>query len=114
VGDRTSINHEERSVAASFLGDDALFPEGPFVIAHLLACPVYLIFCLKQNGLYRIYLEKFADPLELPRQSREQALQEVVARYAQRLEHYCLKAPLQWFNFFDFWRFPAHGEDDKT
>jgi predicted LPLAT superfamily acyltransferase len=27
----------------------------------------------------------------------------VIARYAQRLEHYCLMAPLQWFNFFDFW-----------
>ena len=24
-------------------------------------------------------------------------------RFAARLEHYCKKAPFQWFNFYDFW-----------
>ena len=36
--------------------------------------------------------------LELKKQLRELA-----AAYAGRLEHYCLTAPLQWFNFFDYW-----------
>jgi predicted LPLAT superfamily acyltransferase len=26
-----------------------------------------------------------------------------VGEYACRLEHFCLRAPLQWFNFYDFW-----------
>jgi predicted LPLAT superfamily acyltransferase len=25
-------------------------------------------------------------------------------RYARRLEQLCVAYPLQWFNFFDFWR----------
>ncbi|EKG30148.1 hypothetical protein Pav631_4647 [Pseudomonas avellanae BPIC 631] len=25
-------------------------------------------------------------------------------RYAERLGHYCLEAPQQWFNFYPFWK----------
>jgi predicted LPLAT superfamily acyltransferase len=25
-------------------------------------------------------------------------------RYADRLAHYCLQAPQQWFNFYPFWK----------
>jgi predicted LPLAT superfamily acyltransferase len=103
VADRTSVHHQERSVWIDFLGVPAPFTEGPFVLAHLLRCPVYLLFCLKLRGRYRVYLEPFAAPLELPRENRRDALQEVVDRYVRRLEQYCLLAPTQWFIFFDFW-----------
>jgi predicted LPLAT superfamily acyltransferase len=106
VGDRTSTRHEERSIRVPFLGSPAAFPEGPFIIAHLLACPVYLIFCLRRNDGYVIHLERFAASIELPRGDRASVLQQTVTRYVQRLEHYCLEAPLQWFNFFDFWQLP--------
>jgi predicted LPLAT superfamily acyltransferase len=108
VADRTSVRHRERSVYAEFLGKPAPFPEGPFILAHLLRCPVYLLFCLRIDGAYRIFLEPFSPRLELPRANRREALQAVVERYASRLEHHCLLAPTQWFNFFDFW---AQAED---
>jgi predicted LPLAT superfamily acyltransferase len=50
-----------------------------------------------------VFIEPFADPFVLPRAERQQALQKAVARYAERLEAHCLLAPMQWFNFFDFW-----------
>jgi predicted LPLAT superfamily acyltransferase len=103
VGDRVSIRHKERSVYAPFFGRPAPFPEGPFVLASLLACPVYLVFCSKVGRKYRVFLEPFADKLVLPRERRREALEQHVARYAQRLEVHCLLAPTQWFNFFDFW-----------
>jgi predicted LPLAT superfamily acyltransferase len=103
VGDRVSVRHKERSLRAPFLGRPAPFPEGPFVLASLLECPVYLLFCLKVDGRYRVFLEPFADPLVLPRVGRQQALARVIERYAARLEAHCLLAPTQWFNFFDFW-----------
>jgi predicted LPLAT superfamily acyltransferase len=103
VADRVSVRHKERSIAAPFLGRSAPFPEGPFVLASLLECPVYLLFCLKIDGRYRVYFELFADPLVLPRADRQRALEAAVARYAERLEAHCLLAPTQWFNFFDFW-----------
>jgi predicted LPLAT superfamily acyltransferase len=103
VGDRVSVRHKERSLRASFLGRPAPFPEGPFVLASLLECPVYLLFCLKIDGRYRVFLEPFADPLVLPRAGRQRALEQAIERYAARLEAHCLLAPTQWFNFFDFW-----------
>jgi predicted LPLAT superfamily acyltransferase len=103
VADRVSVRHKERSLRAPFLGRPAPFPEGPFVLASLLECPVYLLFCLKIDGRYRVFLEPFADPLVLPRAGRSEALERVIERYAARLEAHCLLAPTQWFNFFDFW-----------
>ena len=102
-GDRVSVKHKERSIRAPFLGRPAPFPEGPFVLASLLECPVYLLFCLKIDGKYRVSIEPFADPLVLPRKERRAALERAIVRYAERLEAHCLLAPMQWFNFFDFW-----------
>lgn len=119
IGDRTPVSHhrsrngEQRLVWARFLGRPAPFPQGPFILAHVLCCPVYLMFGLKPGGRFRIHFESFADPLSLPRADRQRALQEVVERYAQRLEHYCLTSPLDWFNFYDFWRLdePQHTKE---
>ncbi len=103
VADRTSPFADERNIEAEFMGEMAVFPQGPFVLAAVMDCPVYLIFCIKEQDGYNIYLEPFRDEVALPRKERQQALQQLVRGYAQRLEHYCLKAPLQWFNFYDFW-----------
>ena len=103
VGDRTPVASIGRVRYANFLGKPAPFSEGPFVLASVLDCPVYLLFCMKQQGDYNIYLEHFADSLRFHRNEREEMMQEKIQCYAGRLEHYCLKAPLQWFNFFDFW-----------
>ncbi|MEA3194173.1 MAG: hypothetical protein QOD26_2506 [Betaproteobacteria bacterium] len=107
VGDRTPAADNGRRAHASFLGHDAPFPQGPVVLGYLLGCPVYLFFCLKDGERYRIHLEPFAEKIELPQRERKAAIDAYVARYAQRLEYYCREAPLQWFNFFDFWHEPV-------
>ncbi|QGU88073.1 glycosyltransferase family 2 protein [Erwinia sorbitola] len=110
VGDRTAVNRQRggsrRVIWSEFLGKPAPFPQGPFVLAAALRCPVILMFALRQGRTLRLHCEHFADPLELPRATRQQALQKAVDRYAQRLEHYALLSPLDWFNFFDFWQLP--------
>jgi predicted LPLAT superfamily acyltransferase/GT2 family glycosyltransferase len=104
AGDRTPPSDNGRVVAASFFGAPALFPQGPFVLAHLLECPVYLLVCLREAGRYRVYLEPLAERVHLPRGTRQAALAEHIQHFASRLEAHCLRAPLQWFNFYDFWR----------
>ncbi|MCV9878891.1 glycosyltransferase family 2 protein [Brenneria izbisi] len=110
VGDRTSVNRQRggvrRVVWSRFLGRDAPFPQGPFVLAAALRCPVLLMFVIRERQKLRVYCESFADPIVLPRATRQQTLQQVIDRYAERLAHYALKSPLDWFNFFDFWRLP--------
>lgn len=103
VGDRTPVGLSGRYSVANFLGRKAPFPQGPYILAALMKCPVQLLFCYKEGKRFRIVFEPFSDGIKLPRQGRDEALQELAGRYAKRLECYCLKAPYQWFNFFDFW-----------
>ncbi|MDN0096704.1 glycosyltransferase family 2 protein [Yersinia rohdei] len=131
VGDRTSVSPYQRDdqprvIWSSFLGHPAPFPVGPFALASALRCPVFLMFGLKlareklpnspanstnsvSSARLHVYFEPFADPLILPRANRQAALQQAVDSYAARLEHYSLLAPLDWFNFYDFW----HLSDEK-
>ncbi|WP_087687854.1 glycosyltransferase [Pandoraea sp. PE-S2R-1] len=104
VGDRVPSADGGRVVQAPFFGESAPFAQGPFILAALLECPVYLLFCLRDKASYRLYFERFADTVELPRARREAALRSYAERYARRLEHYCRQYPMQWFNFFDFWQ----------
>jgi predicted LPLAT superfamily acyltransferase/glycosyltransferase involved in cell wall biosynthesis len=110
VGDRVPAHDSGRTTEAQFLGSTAPFAQGPYVLAHALGCPVYLFFCLKERDGgrdgYQLYFEPFAERIELPRRERAQHLAAWAQRYAARLEHYCRKAPYQWFNFFDFWARP--------
>jgi len=92
-----------RTVTAPFLGRQAHFPAGPFLVASALRCPVYLAFGLYfAPRRYDLYCEPLVEAIRLPRADRDAALAEVVAAYAARLEHYCRLAPDNWFNFFDF------------
>ena len=114
VGDRVPAHETGRTTDAQFLGASAPFAQGPYVLAHALGCPVYLFFCLKERDGYRLYFEPFAERIELPRRERAQHLATWTQRYAARLEHYCRKAPYQWFNFFDFWASPKRGANGRT
>lgn len=110
LGDRTGLN--DRTVTVQFFGAPARFPAGPFLLASLMKCPVYLTFGLyRRPNYYDLSCEPFADRLHLPRKDRDAALQEIVQRYANRLEHYARSAPYNWFNFYDFWQ-DAHPGDE--
>ena len=104
AADRTPVSGTSRTVTASFLGDPAPFSVGPYLLATLLRCPVYAMFCLADGDRYRVHLHKLADRIDLPRERRSEALAAWAARYASLLESYCREAPFQWHNFFDFWR----------
>jgi predicted LPLAT superfamily acyltransferase len=51
-----------------------------------------------------VILEPFASAVQWRRNDREQVIAEWARRYAERLGHYCLQAPQQWFNFYPFWK----------
>ena len=109
AGDRTPVRGDERVSLVPFLGHDAPFPQGPYVLAHLLECPVYLMFCMRQAGGYGLYFEMFAERIILPRRDKHAAITQWAARYAKRLESFCLIDPFQWYNFFDYWQLSALG-----
>jgi predicted LPLAT superfamily acyltransferase len=102
MGDRVGFGG--KGLRVPFLGREALFPTGPYLLAALLRCPIYLAFSLYRSpNRYDLYCEPFEERVELPRGHREEALRPLVARYASRLEAHCRLAPENWFNFYDFW-----------
>ena len=102
TADRVPVSGS-RVIHSNFLGAEAAFPQGPFILAGLLRAPVYTLFCTRRDDGYHIDVEKLSDGLVLPRGRRLEALRAPVAEYSRRLEAVVRKAPLQWFNFYDFW-----------
>ena len=103
VGDRTPVADRSTVVKAEFLGRPAPFAIGPYVLAHVLECPVFLFLCLQEGTGYRLHLEPFAEQIRLPRRGRSAAAAAWAGRYAARLAEYAARFPLQWYNFYDFW-----------
>lgn len=116
VGDRVPVQGG-RTITVPFLGADADFPQGPYLLASLLRCPVFTFFCYAHQGHYRIDLQPFADTIRIPRAEpqRQEMLKTLARRYAEQLEIHCHAAPLQWFNFYPYWQASAEtgGNNQK-
>jgi predicted LPLAT superfamily acyltransferase len=110
LADRVGPQASGRLCHASFLGDSAPFPLTPFLLAALLEIPVILTLALKAGpGRYDVYLERLPDAHAATRRDREKQAAEQARLFASTLERHCLRAPLQWFNFYDFWADAEHG-----
>lgn len=110
LGDRQPRTSAERSkatnrvVTAPFLGADAAFPAGPWLLAHTLRCPVYFVAGLYHRpNRYTLHFKLLADEVRLHRQARAASLAGYAKTYAAMLETFVRSAPYNWFNFFDFW-----------
>jgi predicted LPLAT superfamily acyltransferase len=114
AGDRVPVSGNEHVAMASFMGELAPFPVGPYLLAGILQCPVYLLFTVCVKGVTEVHIEHFRPGVRLPRKGRTEALAGLAQAYARRLEHYTMRAPLQWFNFYDFWHLPTQqGSPDQ-
>jgi predicted LPLAT superfamily acyltransferase len=114
AGDRIPVSSNPRIASARFLGEMAPFPVGPYILASLLHCPVYLLFSLRAGRASEIHFELFRESILLPREGRDEVLAGLVTEYARRLEYFCLRAPLQWFNFYDFWHLSTVDTPDAS
>ncbi|CUJ55036.1 LpxL/LpxP family acyltransferase [Achromobacter xylosoxidans] len=103
AGDRVPLKGD-RSAQVELLGDAALLPQGPWLLAGLLRCPVNLLFCTRHGARHRMSMERLADAVEWTRATRQAEIARWAQRYADRLGAQCRQAPLQWFNFYPFWK----------
>lgn len=110
AGDRVPVGDSGKVCPAEFLGDWANFPIGPYVLANLLDCPVYLLHCFSSESGYRLEIELFEETINIMRDGRNRKYDCLVQKYATALEHQVRRAPLQWYNFYDFWRESDTGQ----
>ena len=110
LGDRAD-ERDTRAVTVDFLGAPARLPIGPYLLAHMLGCPVYFVAGLFfPPNRYDLFCEPFAEVVKLPRKEREEAAKAYAQQYATVLESFARRAPYNWFNFYDFW---APGKETK-
>lgn len=112
AADRVGLN--DKTIEVEFFGRKAAFPTGPWILASVLRCPVYLTFGLySPPNRYHLFCEPFVERVVLPRKRRQEALRELVERYAARLEEFVRRSPNNWFNFYDYWALPE-GEAQRS
>lgn len=98
-----------------FLGAPAAFPLGPLHMAAMLRRPVIFMTALyHDDNRYDIHFESIADFTHVPRERRASEVQAALARYVALIERYCVAAPYNWFNFFDFWQDADARRHDET
>ena len=105
LGDRVPpVLSDRRKISAEFLGKEALFPQGPFLIAAILDIPLIMTVALRRSfRVYDAYFEELSEREVAPVRDRSSLAGLLADRYVRRLEDHCRRAPLQWFNFYDFW-----------
>lgn len=83
----------------SFLGKEACFPIGPFLLVHKLKVPYSFVFAAKDSATHYHF---FASPTKISQGS----IEDLVGEYVNTLEQMVHRYPAQWFNFYDFWKQP--------
>jgi predicted LPLAT superfamily acyltransferase len=84
-------------MAVPFMGEDALFPVGPFSIARRMKVPATYVYAMKETAThYHFFATK---PFTF-----ESSLRDFIVSYAQALEEKVKQYPYQWFNYYDFWQ----------
>ena len=102
MGDRTPLGGD-KAARVKFLGKEAGFNYGPYLIAGILGVKISSLWCQKIGGKFRIELVPLASAVKLGR-DKAAAAREYLQIYVRELENRCKQTPAQWFNFFDFWR----------
>lgn len=102
AADRIPVQ-SQRMHRLEFLGEEADWPQGAWMLAHLLKVPVLAVFCYQAQQQYHVHIHLLSTALNFPRRGRDQAMRDVMREYIDLMQHYCLRAPYQWFNFYNFW-----------
>jgi predicted LPLAT superfamily acyltransferase len=91
-------------VRVPFLGSDAKFPIGPFVLAASTGAPVIFTFANRLGTRHYALMARGPYYFEFTnRKQRDADLENWVRQYAAQLEELLQTYPLQWHNFYMFW-----------
>jgi predicted LPLAT superfamily acyltransferase len=115
AGERTS-HSGNHFFSFPFLGKEALFPLGSYLLAALMEVPVYAVFALRRKDLsplpeYNMHVHLMvsasgsqgSESASVTRRERKRLMENWAREFAALLEGYCLQHPYQWYNFYDFW-----------
>jgi predicted LPLAT superfamily acyltransferase len=95
-----------KTITCSFMEREADFPVSPFYMAGKFKVPVVYVFAMKETKYhYHFYateprqVENF-NSLKL----RDESLKKMVNEYVDEIEKMVKRYPVQWFNYYKFWK----------
>lgn len=89
-----------RTMQHDFLGKEASFPAGPFILASKLKAPVCFVFAFKETDLHYHF---YAYPGKIYEGRGTIGMNKMLDEYVELVEQKLRKYPAQWFNYYDFW-----------
>lgn len=92
-----------RVVRVPFMGKEASFPLGPFLLASKLNVPIAITFAIRDEKSRAYYLSS------TPNLMAGQPPETILKHYVETLERKLIENPLQWFNYYDFWSDEVRG-----
>ena len=90
-----------RTIEHEFLGEQAKFPAGPFILASKLKAPVCFVFAFKETNFHYHF---YAYPAKVYEGRGTSGMEKMLDEYVGVLEAKIRQYPAQWFNYFDFWK----------
>ena len=91
-----------KTLTAPFLGENARFPMGPFVLAATFKVPVSFVFAVKESPLhYHFFASAIKDYSKF---GKAEVLQVMLKDYKESMEEKLKQYPVQWYNYFNFWQ----------
>lgn len=102
-GDRY-IN-KEKLLHTPFMGKEAYFPAGPFLLASRMKVPVIFYFAMRESK--RTYRFHFIIAEPVTRTKEVKMEQRLLEQYTATLEQILKRYPEQWFNYYPFWNQPS-------
>ncbi|MBS1739969.1 MAG: lipid A biosynthesis acyltransferase [Bacteroidetes bacterium] len=91
----------QRTLPHSFLGAQALFPAGPFILASKLKAPVCFVFAFKETNFHYHF---YAEPSKVFDGRGTTGMEIMLDDYTKLVEKKINQYPHQWFNYYYFWK----------
>lgn len=103
LGDR--VSEGDRTILCDFFDEAAEFSTGPMRLAAVLDVPVIFFVGLYLGGnKYEIYFEDLVCDFDVDRANRDAMVEQCTRKYVECIEKYVRCEPLNWFNYYDFWK----------
>lgn len=90
----------------NFLGEEANFPTGPFLLGVKFQVPISFVFATKDNN-HTYHFSATKPKIYIPstdRANRSNEINNILGDFTSTLESVVRKYPYQWFNYYEFWK----------
>jgi len=93
-GNKTILKH--------FMGEDARFPLGPFLLSASFRVPVSVVFAFKESASHYHFYGSTLVTREAD-ESKSDFMERLLSGFVEQLEQKVKMYPEQWFNYYNFW-----------